>query len=417
MSPEGRQQVLPTGKFFYGWVIALCCTLITVINGAIFYTFSVFFKPVAFDFGWSRGETAANYTVMLVAYAPGSFFGGRLADRHGSRLILLLGALLIGIGFIGCSRAPNLIVMVLCYAVLGLGLGTTLALPTATIQRWFVKWRGLMVGIVFAGTGAGGFIFAPLVNYLITIYDWRAAYLITGIVFGGIIAASASFLVSEPKMKNLKPFGSGSQEQNTDLQLKKSALPGLTSAQAFKSGALRGMVAICILTFIPFIFIISHMVPYVTDRGISAATGAQALGLTAAMSVIGRLAMSWFAGRIGWIKSLTISCFISSASIIWLIFVTELGGLYLFVVFYGIFQGSITALLGGATASFFGLTALSELLGFLLGIGILVAAIAPWLSGLIFDLTGSYLIPIAVSALFFAVAGVLSLLLKPPRWS
>ena len=114
-------------------------------------------------------------------------------------------------------------------------------------------------------------------------------------------------------------------------------------------------------------------------------------------------------------KTLTICYFVASASIIWLMFVTGTGSFYLFVVIYGLSWGSTLALLGGAAGSFFGLSALSELLGFLLGIGVLVAALTPWLGGLIFDLTASYIIAMAIAAVLYAVAGLLSLLLRPPE--
>jgi len=415
MSSEIKQRGPAAGKFFYGWVVALCCMLITIVNGGVFFSFSVFFKPVALDFGWSRGEFASSYTAMLVAYAPGAFFAGRLADRHGPRVILLLAALLIGLGFIGCSQSPNLVFMILSYASVGLGLGATLALPTATIQRWFTKWRGPVVGIVVAGTGIGGFTFAPVANYLITLYGWQSAYLIIGMIYGGIVAVSALFLISEPKMKQLRPFGDGEQGQVSDSRIQNGTLSGLTSPQAFKSGAFWGMTAICILICIPDLFIKSHLIPYVTDRGVSAAVGAQGLGLIAGTSVAGRAAMTWLATRIGWTKSLAISCFITSISIIWLVFVTNAEAFYLFVVAYGFFWGSTTALLIGAVGFLFGLLALSELLGFILGLGVLAGAVAPFLGGLSFDLTGSYLTAMAVAAFFIAIAGLLSFLLRPPR--
>lgn len=414
MSPEREPRGSATGKVFYGWVIALCCTLITIINGGVFFTFSVFFKPVALDFGWSRGEFAGNYTAMLLAYAPGAFFAGKLADRYGPRSVLLLASLLIGLGFIGCSQANNLPFMILCYTTLGLGLGTTLALPTATIQRWFVRWRGVMVGIVVAGNGVGGFIFAPLINYLITLYGWQTTYLIIGIIYGGVVAISAVFLVADPKMKGLTPFGSREHVQDSGARPEKATLPAFTSAQAFKLRAFRALAAIHILSFMPAFFTSTHLVPYVTDRGISAAVAAQGLGLIAGMSVVGRVAMSWVAGRIGWMKSLAIAYFLATISVIWLLFVTEPVALYLFVVFYGFSWGSTLALLGGATGFLFGLTSLSELLGFLLGLGVLVGAITPLLGGLSFDITGSYLTAMILAAISFATAGLLSLLLKPP---
>ena len=304
--------------------------------------------------------------------------------------------------------------MMLCYATIGLGLGATLALPTATIQRWFVKWRGLVLGIVVAGNGVGGLIFALFINYLITLHGWQTAYLIIGIIYGGIVTASASFLISEPKMRKLRPFGSREPGQGSESCLQDVILPTITSTQVFKLSAFWGMATIHILTFMPAFFINSHLVPHVTDRGISAAVGAQGLSLMAGMSVVGRVAMSWVAGRIGWMKSLAISNFVACISVIWLMFVTGPGALYLFVVAYGFFWGSTLALLSGAVGFFFGLTALSEILGFLLGLGVLVGAVTPLLGGLSFDLTGSYLTAMTLAALSYATAGLFSLLLRPP---
>ena len=240
MSYERKRQRAVPGKLFYGWIIALCCTLITMINGGIFFTFSVFFKPVAINFGWSRSEMAINYTTMLLAYAPGSLFAGRLADRQGSRKILLIAALLIGLGFFGCTRANNLIFMILSYAIIGLGLGATLALPTATIQRWFQRLRATMVGVVNAGNSIGGLIFAPFANYLITFYGWQAAYLIIGIIFGIVVAISASFLVSDPTMKKSRPFGYEERGLDSSYHTKHKSVPPINISQAFRNTTLWG---------------------------------------------------------------------------------------------------------------------------------------------------------------------------------
>ncbi|MFC1942783.1 MFS transporter [Chloroflexota bacterium] len=415
MSLTGESKPLAAGRYYYHWIIAVCCTLVTFINGGIFFTFSVFFKPVASDFGWNRGDFSLNYAVMLIAYAPGAFFAGKLADRRGPRGILLLAALLIGLGFLGCNRVNNLGFMIISYALIGLGLGATLALPTATIQRWFIRFRATMVGVVNAGNGIGGLVFAPLANYLIAVYGWRSAYLIVGIIFFGVIAIAALFLVAEPRMMGLKPFGYEKRYTETADHSQQSLTPSISLSQAFKIGTFWGMAAICVLTFMPAFFIAAHLIPYVTDKGISAAVGAQALGLMTGTSVIGRLVMSWVAGRIGWTKTLTICYIIASGCVVWLVFVDRTESLYLLMVVYGLSYGSTLALIGGAVGYFFGLSSLSELLGFLLGIGVLFAAILPWLGGFIFDLTSSYVIAMAIAAGLFAVAGILSSLMKPPR--
>lgn len=415
MSSKDDEQAHRTGVFFYGWVIALCCTLITIINGGIFFTFSVFFKPVMLEFGWTRGEFAFSYTAMLVAYAPAAFVAGKVADKHGPRPILLLAALLIGLGFFGCSQAPNLVFMTLSYATIGLGLGATLALPTATIQRWFVKWRGLMVGIVIAGTGVGGFIFSPLANYLISSGGWQMAYITIGLIDGVVVAVAASFLISEPAAYYSASHGNGTQDIVARYRTGVVAIKPLTSTQIFRLGTFWAIAAIYVLTNIPDFFIKSHLVLHVTDQGISSTIAAQSLGVVAGAMVVGRITMSWVAGKIGWMNSLAISCFVASASVVSLLFVRQPSTLYLFTIAYGFSWGSTLALLGGAVGFFFGLTALSELLGFLFGLTVLVSAIAPFLGGLSFDLTGSYLIAIVVAAAFFALAGILSIFLRSSR--
>ena len=260
---ENNHQRAVSRKLFYGWIITLCCTLITMVNGGIFFTFSVFFKPVAINFAWSRSEMAINYTTMLVSYAPGALFAGRLADRHGPRKVLLIAALLIGLGFFGCTRANNLIIMILSYAIIGLGLGATLALPTATIQRWFQRFRATMVGVVNAGNSVGGLIFAPLANYLITLHGWQTAYLIIGIVFGVVVAISAWFLISDPTMKRSRPFGCEGRGLHSSYHTRHKSVPPISISQAFRNTTFWGMACLCILTFMPAFFISSHLVPYI----------------------------------------------------------------------------------------------------------------------------------------------------------
>jgi MFS family permease len=351
---------------------------------------------------------------MLVAYAPGAFVAGRMADRHGPRPVMLSAALLIGFGFAGCSRGVNLFMLAGAFISVGLGTGATLGLPTATIQRWFIKWRGPMVGIVIAGAGIGGFIFAPLADYLIACYGWRTAYLMIAVLYGTVIGVSASFLISDPTAKQQRPFSDEAVKAPGAVR-QDLAFPGVTSAQAFKSGAFWGMSVLFVLSFMPNFFVSAHFVPFVTDRGINSSAAASAFGTIGIMSVAGRLVMSAAAQRIGCMKSLAICYGFAALSIVWLMFATGPKGFYLFVPVYGFFNGSTIALLGNAVGLFFGLIALSELLGVFLGIGILAAAVSPFLSGLSFDLTGSYLTAMIFAVVCYCGAGFCALVLKPPK--
>lgn len=413
--PQAReQQGRNSSKFFYGWIIAVCCTLITIMNGGIAFSFSVFFESVTSSVGWSRAEFSGNYTAMMIAYAPGSYFAGRLADRHGPRPVLVISGLLILAGFAGASFSLNTLTMMLSYIVIGLGLGPTVALPTATIQKWFVKGRGPLIGIVAAGTGLGGLIFAPLASYIVAVWSWHIAYLVMGLVFGGATALSACLLVSEPKAMSLRPFGEDEKAAATDAG-PEAASTNLTLAQAFRLRAFWYFIALSVITFMSTSLVIPHLVPYSTDRGISAETGARALGFVAGASVVARIIMSWIAGRTSWMKNLALAFFGAGIALVWLAFVGEPGGLYIFAVAYGFTWGSTLALMTGAIGALFGQLALSEMLGFLLGLGMMVGSTTAFLGGLSFDLTGSYTMAFASMAMLFAVAGVLSLLVKETR--
>ncbi|MDD4860367.1 MAG: MFS transporter [Dehalococcoidales bacterium] len=398
-------------KLFYGWIIALCCTLITLTNGGIFFTFGIFFKPVAFDLGWSRSEFAINYGVMLAAYAPGAYFTGKLADRFSPRKVMLVAAILVGLGYFGCSRAQDLPGMVLSYTVMGLGLGSTLGLPTATIQRWFLKLRGTMLGIVNAGMGVGGFIFAPLSNSLIDRYGWREAYLTIGLVFAAVLALSACFLIAEPRTKHLSPYGYEPGLSHDSHSLGSVDTPTSLS-QVFRHPVLWVITGLYIVSFMPSFFISTHLVPYITDRSVSAASAAQGVGLMAATSAAGRLIMNWVAGKIGWIRSLVLCYIVAALSVVSLLIINTEVSFYLFAVAYGISWGSTISLLGGTVAYFFGLAALSEIMGFVLGVATLVGCAIPWVAGVVFDRTNTYIPALVLAAAFYLGAGVLSWSLK-----
>ncbi|MDD5126693.1 MAG: MFS transporter [Dehalococcoidales bacterium] len=413
MFPQNEPQPRAS-RVFYGWWVALSCILITFINGSIFFSYGIFFKPVAFDFGWSRSEFAITYGIMLAAYAPGSYFAGKLADRFSPRKVMLIAALLIGIGYLFCARAQNLATMVLGYAILGAGLGSTLTLPTATIQRWFINLRGTMLGAVNAGMGIGGLVFAPLANWLIAREGWRTSYLIIGIFFGATIALAAFLLVSEPRKMNLTPYGYN-RDLSHGLFSKGSEGTPASLNDAFHLRAFWIMSALYITSFIPSFFISTHLVPYVTDRGISAAVAAQGVGLLAAVSAGGRMLLNWLAGKIGWTQSLILCYAVATAAVVSLAFINSTITFYLFALAYGLSWGSTISLLGGMAANLFGLMALSELLGFLLGIATLAGAPIPWLGGVVFDKTNTYIPAILFAAACYGIAVVLSWSLKSKK--
>jgi len=133
--------------FFYGWVIVATCFVAAASYG-LFYTFGVFFKSLQAEFGWGRALTGSVHSVHLLIYAISTYYFGRLTDRIGPRRALSLGAVFIGVGLCLCSQIQNIWQLYLFYIIASLGSGVTVSLPNATVQKWFLKKRGLALGLI-----------------------------------------------------------------------------------------------------------------------------------------------------------------------------------------------------------------------------------------------------------------------------
>lgn len=391
----------------------LGCFLVTMANGGLFWIFGIFFKPLSDEFGWSRGELSLVNTAFLMAYAPGAILWGKVADRFGPRQVLWLAALMVLAGYLGSSRIESRTPLILYYALMGLGTSATLGLPVATVQRWFEKKRGLMLGIVAAGTGIGALVFAPLTSKLIYSYEWRNAYIIIGSILGLWLALGAYLMAHSPEKKGLLPYGAKKPNVSSVSPAPQSKNE-IRTRQALRTKPFWGLAALHILSLTPTLFFPTHLVPLATDRGVSAAFAAQALGLLGAVGVPGRVLMGAVADRIGWMRSIAIVNFVAASTILGLIFIEAPWMLYVFVIIFGFFNGGNMALLSGTVALFFGFISLGELLGYTLAISVLAGSGSPLLGGLVYDWAGNYL-----PFLFFAVAcfltgGVYSLMLKAP---
>ena len=183
------------------WFVVVICFAMTFMTGGILWTFGVFFKPIENDFGWSRTLVSSGYTLLLLGHATSVVIAGRLVDRHHPRLILLVSALLIGLGISLCSQAQSINQLRFFFFLVGLGSGANWTIPTTTVQRWFnnKKRAKLALAIVVTGVGVGALVFAPLNNYLILHYGWRNAYIIVGIIYFCVIALLSFSFYQQPK--------------------------------------------------------------------------------------------------------------------------------------------------------------------------------------------------------------------------
>ncbi len=168
---------------YYGWVVVGAGFVAALFTyGISYYSFSVFLKPMAAEFEWSRGATSLAMTFYSLIYGGLGMVMGTLTDRYGPRITVTIGAVLLGLGGLLMSRIDSLWQLYFCYAFFMGGALATMWVPlSTTVSRWFVARRGLAVGILAGGAGAAAILGAPLTTYLVAQFEWRTAYLILGI--------------------------------------------------------------------------------------------------------------------------------------------------------------------------------------------------------------------------------------------
>ena len=339
---------------------------------------------------------------------------GWLSDKYGPRLPIILGAVFLGTGFSLLSQVNSLSQFYLFYGIASLGAGIIFSLPTATVQRWFVKRSGLALGIVVSGMGVATLIYAPLVEHLISSYGWRMAYIQIG-VGTAILLLVASIGATTPEKKGLQPYGTESSAQ--EEVIKKTT----TESSRNRSGALRSRAFwfICALYFCTGFgthLIAIHLVPFAESIGIERDIAAWAWGLVGGISVLGRIIAPASVERtIGWRRGLIIVFAVSTATLLWVSQTTSLWMLLSFVAIYGFFYGSHVPLIPALIRSYFGTESLGQIIGVAHAVCLIGGAISPPLAGYIYDVTGSYAVAFLIGAGIWALAAFFAWLSRPPK--
>src|SRR5262245_38640981 len=185
-------------KIFYGWVIVGTGVVVSCIGVGAMLSLSIFLQPISEAMGWSRTGVSTAAMVSWLSMGIGSLLWGALSDRVGTRMVVLLGGALLGLGLVSASQAATLGQFQVLFGVLvGLAAGSFYAPLTATTTRWFTEHRSLAVALVSAGLSLGSTLIGPLARWLITDYDWRVAMLVIGNL-AWLVIIPAGLLVREP---------------------------------------------------------------------------------------------------------------------------------------------------------------------------------------------------------------------------
>ena len=185
-------------KQSYGWVIVAVGALMTCVAIGAMFSLAVYLQPMSVDTGWSRAGISSAMTLDFLTMGVAGFGWGAVSDRYGTRVVVVIGAVLLGLGLVLASRATSLLEFRLIYGVvIGVAAGAFFAPMIAAATRWFEANRSLAVSLVSAGMGVAPMTISPFARWLISSYDWRTAMLTIGIG-AWILLIPAALLVRQP---------------------------------------------------------------------------------------------------------------------------------------------------------------------------------------------------------------------------
>lgn len=410
LNQEAHQPTNTEPRFFYGYIVVAASTLIILLTYGVRTSFGVFFKPMINEFEWTRALISGAVTLSMVMQGLWGILMGRLNDKFGSRLVITFCCFISGLGLLLMSITNSAWQLYLFYGVIiGIGMGGVFVALFSTVTRWFVKQRGVMTGIVAAGIGAGTLVVAPISNWLISTYDWRASNLILGGVVMVIGIATAQFLRRDPTQMGLVSYGQNKNNRENTLS---SVTKGLSLKEAVYTRQF-WMVTIIFFCLGYVIFAVTvHIVPHITDLQISATTAATILATTGGIQAIGGVVLGVVADKIGNRRVLVISYVLISAAMFWLLPIRSAWVFYLFAVVYGFGVSGGGIMEPIIVAELFGIKSHGLILGVVSFVFTIGGAVGPLATGYIFDLTGNYKISFLLCAVLGIVAIILGIVLK-----
>ncbi len=367
---------LPDGA--YAWLRLWVALLTATIAGVGMWAIVVALPDVQTEFGVARGEASLPYTVMMFGFAFGTIVMGRMADRTGIVVPLLIAGASLGAGFVLAGLSPNIAIFSLAHALLiGVGTGTGFAPMMADISHWFVKKRGLAVVVVASGNYLAGTLWPLVLRFAIPEYGWRATYIAIGVFCAVTVIPLAFFFRRRPSQQTMAAADQASAVARADLGMS----PGLLQALLVVAG-----FACCVAMSMPQV----HLVAYCGDLGYGTARGAEMLSLMLFLGIISRIGSGIVADRIGGAATLVIGSIMQGTALLLYLFFNGLASLYVISGIFGLFQGGIVPMYAVICREFLPPREAGARIGLVISATIFGMAFGGWISGAIYDWTQSY---------------------------
>jgi MFS family permease len=408
-------------RVFYGYyLLAVTFLFLVLFNGSGVFVFSLFVRPLEAALGWGRGEVMAGFTVFYATLGVASPVVGRLVDRYGARLVIPAGALVMGLGFMLVSHVSSLPLFYAGYAIVGAGAAGTGPVPcSAIITNWFKRRRGLALGLMAAGIGAGGPVMAPFIGYMLSHYDWRTSYLSLGVVLIVVIVPVALAMVrTRPSEMGLYPDGDSTpveEPSNPGHAVKETT--SFTLKQAARTRAFWFISIASVFYAFGSMGAIQASVPFLEDIGYPTAMAAGAIGATGFGSAVGKILFGRLCDKMRPHHVFAIGSGVLVVGALVLLSVrpdSPLLFIWTYALLLGLGAGAWLPTLSTLASSRFGLLHYGAVFGAIhlwLSLG---TAVGPLFSGVMYDAIGSYHMAFTIFAVLLLLAIPMILLVGKP---
>ncbi|RUU77850.1 MFS transporter [Mesorhizobium sp. M7A.F.Ca.MR.362.00.0.0] len=364
----------------YRWVIVAAGALMSCVAIGTMFSLAIFLEPMAIDTNWSRAGISSAMTLNFLVMGLGGFAWGAISDRFGARIVVMIGAVLLGLALVLASRAGSLLSFQITYGVLvGLAASAFFAPMIALTTGWFDTNRSLAVSLVSAGMGVAPMTISPFARWLISAYDWRTAMFDIGIT-AWVLLLPAVLLVRQPPKPVLVDTGSAPVAEGA----------GLTVYQALRSPQfiVLGLTffACCAAHSGP----IFHMVSYAMLCGVAPMAAVSIYSVEGLAGLGGRLFYGVLADRLGVKPVLIAGLAIQAIVIAAYLSISQLEQFYMLAVIFGATYGGVMPLYAVLAREYFGQRILGTVFGAATMLSSLGMALGPLAGGMVFDAYANY---------------------------
>jgi len=358
------------------WLRLAVVALIGTVGGVGMWSVVVALPAIQADFGVDRAAATLPYTLAMLGFGGGGILMGRLADRFGIAIPLAIGTVAMGVGYVAVGYSGSIWqVAVIHGALIGFGCSATFGPLMADVSHWFARRRGIAVSIAAASNYIAGTFWPTVIQHFIGTVGWRTTHIGIGIVL---------LVVMPPLTLALRGRVESHHAAAAAAAHRQASLP-------FSSGTLQTVLCIagiccCVAMAMPQV----HIVAYCGDLGYGVARGAEMLSLMLACGIVSRLISGMVADRIGGLRTLLIGSLLQGTVLFLYLWFNGLTSLYVISALFGLFQGGIVPSYAIIVREYFPPSQAGTRVGLVLFATLVGMAFGGWLSGAIFDLTGSY---------------------------